>query len=175
LPTAEKQLRESADNRMRWAKHKTQALIEWTHYLADIVRKYHPDIKTARNYYALPILQPDSEEWYAQSLVSGLDNYDYIAVEAMPFMEKADDPDKWLKQLVGKVSTHPKGLSKTVFELQTLDWSTQKKIPMGVFLEQLKLVQKLGAIHVGYYPDMLFDDHPHQLDMENAFALPRYP
>jgi len=175
LPTVEKQLREPATMRMAWAKHKTHALIEWTDSLAEKVRYYHPDIKTARNYYALPILQPDSEEWYAQSLPTGLAAYDYVAVEAMPFMEKAENPDAWLAELVKKIAAHPDGLRKTVFELQTLDWNTQQKIPMETFLNQLRLVQKLGAIHLGYYPDNVFEDHPRQEDMESAFALPRFP
>jgi len=175
LPTTEKQLREPAVTRMAWAKRKTQALIEWTNYLAAKVRYYHPDIKTARNYYALPILQPDSEEWYAQSLPSGLAAYDYVAVEAMPFMEKAEHPDAWLTELVQKIAAEPNGLRKTVFELQTLDWNTQQKIPMETFLKQLRLVQKLGGIHLGYYPDNVFEDHPRQEDMESAFALPRFP
>ena len=175
LPTTEKQLREPAATRMLWAKHKTQALIEWTDYLAAQVRYYHPDLKTARNYYALPILQPDSEEWYAQSLPSGLAAYDYVAVEAMPFMEKAENPEAWLTELVKKVAAQPEGLKKTVFELQTIDWNTQKKIPMATFLKQMRLVQKLGAIHLGYYPDNVYEDHPRQEDMENAFALPRFP
>ncbi|MFM8332327.1 MAG: poly-beta-1,6-N-acetyl-D-glucosamine N-deacetylase PgaB [Candidatus Methylumidiphilus sp.] len=175
LPTAERQLRVPADMRMRWAKHKTQALIDWTDYLTAQVREYRPDIKTARNYYALPLLQPDSEEWYAQSLPTGLQHYDYVAVEAMPLMEKAENPDRWLEELVKKVAAQPQGLAKTVFELQTVDWNTQTKIPMDVFLRQLRLVQQLGGIHLGYYPDNVYDDHPRLEDMEHAFALPSFP
>ena len=175
LPTTEKLLREIPKTRMKWAKHKTQALIQWTDYLAAKVRYYHPDIKTARNYYALPVLQPDSEEWYAQSLPTGLEAYDYVAIEAMPFMEQAENPDTWLEDLVKKVAAQPNGLSKTVFELQTVDWNTQKKIPMATFLKQLKLIQGMGAIHLGYYPDNVFEDHPKLEEMESAFALPRFP
>ncbi|MDD5036463.1 MAG: poly-beta-1,6-N-acetyl-D-glucosamine N-deacetylase PgaB [Methylococcaceae bacterium] len=175
LPTEENKLRGVAAMRMKWAKHKTQALIEWTRYLADKVRYYRLDTKTARNYYALPILKPDSEEWYAQSLATGLAAYDYVAIEAMPFMEEAENPDAWLEELVRKVASQPEGLRKTVFELQTVDWRTQKKIPMETFLKQLRLVQSLGGGHLGYYPDNLFEDQPRQEDMEKAFALPRFP
>lgn len=175
LPTAEKQLREVPAMRMAWAKRKTQALIEWTDYLTGKVRHYHPDLKTARNYYALPVLQPDSEEWYAQSLPSALAAYDYVAIEAMPFMEKAENPEAWLEDLVRKVSVHPDGLRKTVFELQTVDWNTRQNIPMETFLKQIRLVQKLGGIHLGYYPDNVFANHPRLEDMESAFALPRFP
>lgn len=134
-----------------------------------------PHIKTARNYYARPVLQPDSEEWYAQSLPTGLEAYDYVAIEAMPFMEQAEDPEAWLKELVEKVATQPNGLDKTLFELQTVDWKTQQKIPMEVFLKQLKSIQNMGAIHLGYYPDNVFEDHPKLKEMESAFSLPSFP
>jgi biofilm PGA synthesis lipoprotein PgaB len=175
LPTEEKKLRGDPAMRMVWAKHKTQALIAWTLDLAAKVRDYRPDIKTARNLYALPVLQPNSEEWYAQSLPSALAAYDYVAIEAMPFMEQAENPDAWLKALVQKVAAQPHGLRKTVFELQTVDWKTSKKIPMDVFLGQARLVEKLGGINLGYYPDNPFEDQPRLEDMESAFALPRYP
>jgi len=175
LPVNEKQLREIPKTRMAWAKHKTQALIEWTNYLADKVRYYHPDIKTARNYYALPVLEPDSEEWYAQSLPTGLKAYDYVAIEAMPFMEQAENPKAWLQDLIKKVAAQPEGLRKTIFELQTVDWKTQQKIPMDIFLAQLRLMQQMGAIHLGYYPDNVFEDHPRLDAMEGAFSLPNFP
>ena len=175
LPVTQKELRENPTMLMKWAKHKTQLLIEWTDYLASKVRYYHPDIKTARNYYALPIMQPESEAWFAQSLESGLAAYDYVAIEAMPFMEKADNPNRWLEELVTQVARHPNGLKKTVFELQTVDWNTHEKVPMEIFAKQLQLIQSLGAINIGYYPDNVFENHPRQEDMEKAFALPEFP
>lgn len=27
------------------------------------------------------------------------EHYDYVAIEAMPFMEKAEEPDQWLHEL----------------------------------------------------------------------------
>jgi len=175
LPTAQASLRGSPQMRMKWAKRKTDLLVEWTHYLADKVRYYRPDIKTARNYYALPILEPQSEEWYAQSLPTALATYDYVAVEAMPFMEKAKNPDAWIEELVDKIAKYPDGLKKTVFELQTVDWNTRQKIPMDVFLQQYKIISTKGGIHLGYYPDNPFEDYPRLEIMESAFSLPKFP
>lgn len=175
LPTEEKKLRGDPAMRMQWAKRKTQALIDWTLHMAEKVRHYRPDIKTARNLYALPVLQPDSEEWFAQSLPSALAAYDYAAIEAMPFMEEAENPDAWLQDLVKKVAAEPQGLRKTVFELQAVDWRTRKKVPMDVFVGQVRLVEKAGGINLGYYPDDPFEDQPRLQEMENVFSLPRYP
>ncbi|TAN50909.1 MAG: poly-beta-1,6-N-acetyl-D-glucosamine N-deacetylase PgaB, partial [Methylococcaceae bacterium] len=158
--------------RLAWAKRKTALLIDFSHYLADKVRGYRPHIKTARNFYALPLLQPDSEEWYAQSFPEFVKNYDYVAIEAMPFMEKAEHPEPWLQQLVQRAAAVSEGLNKTVFELQAQDWNTQKPIAMEVFNRQVELLRKLGVRHLGYYPDNLFDDQPRLADLQQHFALP---
>jgi biofilm PGA synthesis lipoprotein PgaB len=168
-------LRENPAMLMKWAKRKTEALNQWTDYLSEKVRYYRPGIKTARNYYALPLLMPESEEWYAQSYETAFKHYDYVAIEAMPFMEKAENPDAWLDDVVHKIAAYPDGLKKTVFELQTVDWNTQKPIPMPTFIGQLHRLQKLGAMHIGYYPDNYIDDQPNQVEMKREFAVEYYP
>jgi biofilm PGA synthesis lipoprotein PgaB len=136
------------------------------------VRIYRPGIKTARNFYALPLLKPYSEEWYAQSFTTFLAHYDYVAIEAMPFMEDAKNPRQWLTQLVKAASKYPQGLKQTVFELQSTNWKTGQKIPMPVFIEQLELLKKLGVNHIGYYPDNVFEDQPRLTDLQQHFSLP---
>lgn len=168
-------LHASPDNRMRWARHKTAALDAFTQELAERARRYRPTLKTARNLYALPLLKPYSEEWFAQSYAAALADYDYVAVEAMPFMEEADNPDAWLTELVLKAALYPDGLRKTVFELQSVDWRNHSDIPMDVFLKQMRRVQELGAVHLGYYPDNPFRDQPRAQDLEPVFALPPAP
>ena len=175
LPEDFEQLHGTSEMRLRWARHKTRALLELTDFLAERVRYYRPDIKTARNFYALPLLKPYAEEWYAQSFPDFLKHYDYVAIEAMPFMEKADDPDVWLTELVKRAALHPDGLRKTVFELQSVDWNTQSDIPMETFMKQVRLVQSAGALHIGYYPDNVFHDQPKAADLRDAFALPKLP
>jgi biofilm PGA synthesis lipoprotein PgaB len=76
---------------------------------------------------------------------------------------------------VRKIAAYPNGLKKTVFELQAVDWNTQQPVPMPVFIGQLHRIQKLGAVHVGYYPDNYIEDQPRQADMEREFSLPYYP
>jgi biofilm PGA synthesis lipoprotein PgaB len=175
LPTDFATLHGSAELRMRWAKHKTRALDDFTLLLADTVRRYRPDIKTARNLYALPLLKPFSEEWFAQSYPEALKDYDYIAVEAMPLMEEAANPDAWLTELVLKTALLPEGLRKTVFELQSMDWRNKADIPMDMFLGQARRVLELGGVHLGYYPDNLFHDQPKAADLHELFAIPEPP
>ena len=100
-------IRSDKTARQVWTRAKTDVLIDFTRYLANKVRIYRGGIKTARNLYALPILQQNSEEWFAHSLPKFLANYDYTAVMAMPLMEQAEDPDAWLLDLVRAVKIVP--------------------------------------------------------------------
>lgn len=175
LPDQFEKLHASSEMRMAWAQHKTELIGQFTDELASRVRIYRPGIKTARNIYALPLLKPYSEEWYAQSFPSFSAHYDYVSIEAMPFMEEAENPKQWLTQLVKTVAKQPDGLKKAVFELQSVNWKTQEKIPMPVFVEQLELLKKLGVNHIGYYPDNVFDDQPRLSDLQQHFSLPTQP
>ncbi len=165
-------LRETSKSRLDWAKHKTELMGQFTDELTSRVRVYRPSIKTARNFYALPLLEPYSEEWYAQSFKSFLAHYDYVAIEAMPFMEEAKNPTEWLSNLVKAAAKEPDGLKKTVFELQATNWKTKQKISSDVFVDQLSLLKKLGAKHIGYYPDNVYDDQPRLDDLKQHFSLP---
>ena len=170
LPGEFEKLHATPAMRMAWAQRKTELINLFTDELADRVRIYRPGIKTARNIYALPLLKPYSEEWYAQSFESFLAHYDYVAIEAMPFMEEAKNPMQWLTQLVKTAAKQPDGLKKTVFELQAVNWKTHENIPMPVFNEQLALLKKLGVRHIGYYPDNVFTDQPRLKDLQHNFS-----
>lgn len=165
-------LHSTAEKRLEWARHKTELLAQFTDELSSRVRFYRPDIKTARNFYALPLLKPDSEEWYAQSFKSFLAHYDYVAIEAMPFMEEAKNPTQWLTDLVKAAAKEPEGFKKSVFELQTVNWKNQQKIPSEVFIEKINLLKKLGVKHLGYYPDNVHENQPRLEDIKQHFSLP---
>lgn len=171
LPINFEQLHGTPTQRMTWARHKTELMTQYTDYLTERVRLYRPAIKTARNIYALPIMQPDSEEWYAQSLPAFLAHYDHLAIEAMPLMEQAEQPNQWLKTLVRRVATYPNGLSKTVFELQSTDWQTRQPIPASTLRQQMELLKNSGAIHFGYYPDDVYRNQPGVDAVKQGFAL----
>src|SRR5690606_41322170 len=82
-----------------------------------------------RNLVARPVLEPAREAWFAQRLDAFNLAYDYTALMAMPRMEGAGDSRAWLRALVDAVATHPGGLERTVFELQTRDWRTGQAVP----------------------------------------------
>ncbi|MCK9607291.1 MAG: poly-beta-1,6-N-acetyl-D-glucosamine N-deacetylase PgaB [Methylomonas sp.] len=169
LPADFETLHADATFRMIWAQHKTELIAQLTDVLTDRVKFYKPSIKTARNLFALPILNESSEEWYAQSLANFLNHYDYVAVEAMPFMEQAKNPQDWLQILINKIAAYPQGLQKTIFELQTVDWEKRQPVTSAVFIEQVRLLEKNGAQHIGYYPDNFHIDHPNSQALKKLF------
>lgn len=160
LPGSLDAIRADPELRRRWTARKTAWLNDFTLSLADTLRTYHPALLTARNLYAQPALDPAAEDWYAQTLASFLATYDFTAVMAMPYMESAHDPDKWLDELVGKVRAVPGAMGKTVFELQGRDWKTGQPIPAATLGAQLRRIHLQGARHFGYYPDDFHNNAP---------------
>lgn len=154
---------------------KISALTNFTLYLADKVRYYRPEIKTARNLYANVALNPQSSAWLSQSLPNFLQHYDYVAVMAMPHMENAENPIDWLRALINKIALYPQGLKKTVFELQTVNWKTRQQIPDEEMAEQMELLQRLNALNFGYYPDNFLLNQPSLTMLKTMMSLETFP
>ena len=161
-------------------EHKLQAkinsLTSFTEYLANKVRYYRPEIKTARNLYANVVMHPESSAWFAQSFSDFFEHYDYVAVMAMPYMENAKDPKQWLNTFIDKVAQqHPEALKKTVFELQSVDWRNQTKIPKHELRYQMELLQRKKALNFGYYPDDFHVDQPPLSIIKEMMSLEVFP
>jgi biofilm PGA synthesis lipoprotein PgaB len=164
------------DEVRRWTHLKTEYLVDFTRDLADAVRVYRPEIKTARNLYARAVLDPEGEMRFSQNLESFLKNYDYTALMAMPYLEEAEDAEAWLEGLVTAVKRVPDGLKKTVFELQSVDWRGDKNLVSTKTLSrQMRLLQGRGAVNFGYYPDDFLNDHPAEKPLHPAMSLNSEP
>lgn len=159
-----------------WTRLKTQTLIDLTLDLAEEMRAWRSGLRTARNLFALPVLERGSEAWFAQSLPRFLEHYDYTAIMAMPYMEGAADPNIWLETLVGRVAEIPGALDRVVFELQSVDWRQQNRpIPTPELVRQMRLLQRHGARHYGYYPDDFIGGHPSIEMLLPVMSLRSYP
>lgn len=173
-------IRQNPDTLHAWSRFKSQALIEFTHTLSQAVKAIRgPQVKTARNIFALPILQPDSEAWFAQNLDDFLTAYDWTVPMAMPLMESvpADESDAWLTRLVRTVAARPDALNKTIFELQARDWNRkqQNAIPDKQLVEWMRLLQINGVSHYGYYPDDFIHNQPDISHIRPEFSSYWYP
>ncbi len=160
LPADVQAIRADPELFRRWTQRKTRTLAQWTDALAERARRYRPDLKTARNMYAAVIMNPQAEAWFAQSLPVFLEHYDYVALMAMPYMERADDPRAWLASLVARVAETPGALGKTVFELQSIDWRKPAPVDGEVLAGQMRLLLRLGVQNFGYYPDDFIQGRP---------------
>ncbi|HJD72262.1 MAG TPA: poly-beta-1,6-N-acetyl-D-glucosamine N-deacetylase PgaB [Enterobacter roggenkampii] len=161
-------------------RQKSQTLIGFTHALSLAVKHIRgPQIKTARNMFALPILQPESEAWFAQNLDDFLAEYDWTVPMAMPLMESvpADESDAWLTRLVKVVAARHGALDKTIFELQARDWERkpQRAVSDSQLAQWMRVLQLNGVKNYGYYPDDFINNQPDISRIRPVFSSYWYP
>lgn len=153
LDLTEQALREPAV-RERWVRLKTDALTTLTQSLAAEVRRYRPDARTARNLYARLITEPEAQAWFAQEYAQYLQSYDYTVVMAYPYLEGAGEkPAGWLTMLTQLALQDRGHAAKTVFKLQSYDWQSGRWLAARELREQVKALQRQGALHLAYYPE----------------------
>lgn len=186
LPKDIAKIRNDSNLMHQWTRFKSQALIQFTDELTEKVRNIRgPEVKTARNIFAAPILDPKAEQWFAQNPDDFLKAYDWTAPMAMPYMEGVPhkDASRWLDTLVDRIAERPGALQKTIFELQTRDWrqpgvhasSKDQLIDSSVIADWMHRLQLRGVKHYGYYPDDFTQDHPAIKTIRPHMSITWYP
>lgn len=165
LPDSIAALRAEPAVMQRWTRFKSRYLIDFTHELTAKVRAIRgPQVLTARNIFAEPMLNPGSETWFAQNLDDFLQAYDWTAPMAMPLMEgqEVKASNAWLEKLIATVKTRPGAMQKTIFELQAKDWRTQAApdISAEQLAEWMGVLKRQGVTSFGYYPDNFLENSP---------------
>ncbi|MBI6655682.1 MULTISPECIES: poly-beta-1,6-N-acetyl-D-glucosamine N-deacetylase PgaB [Pseudomonas] len=165
LPDTIAALRADPAVMQRWTRFKSRYLIDFTHELTAKVRAIRgPQVLTARNIFAEPMLNPGSETWFAQNLDDFLQAYDWTAPMAMPLMEgqEVKTSNAWLEKLIATVKTRPGAMEKTIFELQAKDWRTQAApdISAEQLAEWMGVLKRQGVTSFGYYPDNFLENSP---------------
>lgn len=165
-------LRQDHERSMAWARYKGRFMNEFTKELMNEVHALRgTDVKSARNIFIEPVVNPDSEEWYAQNLNDCLDTYDYVMPMLMPYMEGVRDPKaihEWMAHAVDRVRQYPNGLQKTIFELQAQDWHSEadgqgdRWISSEILGHWMQDLFSMGVLHLGYYPDDFYNNTPSQ-------------
>ena len=171
LPTDLAKIRSNDADLQKWTAYKTKYIDDFAMQLAQQVRQYQPFLLTARNLYAQVALKPYAENWYSQSLEQSINRYDFTAIMAMPYMEQAPNSDAFYRDIVHRVKQFPKGIKKTVFELQAVNWRTNQKVPSDEMAQTIQSLYEQGAMHVAYYPDDPIQDHPDTQVLRKAFDL----
>ncbi len=138
---------------VRWMRHKTETLINFTKELMEGVNKYNPEARFARNIYATVLTDAYSEASFAQNYELSLQTYDLVVVMAYPQMEDIDNTSSWLKELVNMAKIQSGGIERSVFKVQSYDWKREQWLGDTVVLEEIRDLLSAGAKHVAYYPD----------------------
>jgi biofilm PGA synthesis lipoprotein PgaB len=165
LPNSIAALRADPAVMQRWTRFKSRYLIDFTNELTAKFRAIRgPQVMTARNIFAEPMLNPQSEAWFAQNLDDFLQTYDWTAPMAMPLMEgeTLKNSNAWLEKLVATVKARPGALERTVFELQAKDWRTKAApdISAEQLAEWMDVLKRQGVTSFGYYPDNFLENSP---------------
>ena len=159
-----------------WVKFKTSKLAELLKHLKWVTRRYRPEARFARNIFAEAILNPASEEWFAQSFELYLKDYDYTVVMAYPQMEGHDsDSITWLESLLKAADTNVTSLSKTIFKVQTFDWRNNRWVGHDELIREIRTLEEGGARHIGYYPDDVFEDKPRLQSIKMEMSVRDFP
>ena len=175
LPGSIAALRADPATLQRWTRFKTRYLTDFTHELTAKVRAIRgPQVQTARNLFAEPMLNPDSEAWLAQNLDDFLANYNWTAPMAMPLMEgkSLHQSGTWLEDLVATVKARPGALKRTVFELQARDWAAKPAADISAeqMADWMGRLKRQGATSFGYYPDNFLENSPNLKTVRPALS-----
>lgn len=136
-----------------WTELKTRAVDGLVGDLAAAFKKNRPEGTVLRNIYTAPVIEPEAKEWFAQDFERYLALYDYTVVMAYPYMDQAENPEKYLREIVEAVKAHPGALEKVFFKLQSYDWAGQRWLTEEELAGQVRILEDAGAVHIGYYPD----------------------
>jgi biofilm PGA synthesis lipoprotein PgaB len=180
LPDAIPALRKDAGTLQRWTRFKSQSLIQLTNNLTRQVRAIRgPQVITARNIFAEPILNPESETWFAQNFDDFLQTYDWTVPMAMPLMEQvpAAQADKWLEHLVATIKQHPGALSRTIVELQARNWNQPGQPPVNdnTLTRWMHGLRLQGVPSFGFYPYDFGQNQPAMEAIRPALSNAWYP
>ncbi|KUJ86420.1 MAG: hypothetical protein XD36_3154 [Halomonas sp. 54_146] len=167
----------SDDNLMTaWTRFKTQYLTDFTAELTQAANYYrqadNKEFTTSRNLYAVTVMEPRSQRWFAQDIQNFANGYDYVAVMAMPYMEEADNHNEWLRSLARR-SLAQVSADQLVFELQAQNWHTQTPIPSEEMAEWVRILREEGIKNIGYYPDDFHQNHPDINVLRPVFSIAR--
>ena len=94
---------------------------------------------------------------------------------AMPYFEGSTNPDAFYRRLVTAVRTRPTGLAQTIFELQTVDWRRNVRIPARELYETMRRLQSMGVRHLAYYPDDFLLGYPALSELRQGISLADFP
>lgn len=143
-------------------------ITEITNELADTLRYYRPEIKTALS-TSERVLMGKNEKSYSKIFYSSITNsYDYLLIN---LMNNLGDSIRMIEEL----EKSPTEFKKTVFELQTVDPITKENLSDPVLNKQINALKEQGVVQIGYYPDNIEENHPGLNMLKSTLSLRIFP
>jgi biofilm PGA synthesis lipoprotein PgaB len=143
----------------KWTRLKVETLDTQVAGLVTTVKNYRPGALIARNIYSKPVTDPESAEWFAQDFRNYLKQYDLAVVMAYGPMEGESNSREWYRKLF-KAAGGEETASKVLFKLQSHDWKNKRWLSDTDLKDEMTFLLSLGARHIAYYPDNLFQNRP---------------
>ena len=81
----------------------------------------------------------------------------------------------WLRKMVNKAKKYPEWSKKTVFKVQTYNWSRNNWIEDSVLLKEIRDILATGGRHIAYYPDNFLLDKPMAKNIRREMSTCIYP
>lgn len=141
----------TAEGKAELARWKVAALDKAADDAVAAFKEVRPKAIVMRDIYAGALLYPGAEEWLGQSYEDYLKKYDYTVVMAYPYMDEADDPAEYLRQ-VARAVQEKGGTDKTIVKIQSFDWEKDRWLDGNEFSGELALLKRAGIKHLGCYP-----------------------
>ena len=138
--------------------------------LAAIVRREHPDLKTARSLYRAPVLTPQATSQYAQAFKQMLSIYDFTVAAVAPG-EDGCVPERALHEVLRLAANHPGGLTKTVFDLAAPGCDRFATLPGEPMAKTVSQLYGRGAQHIAFHPDPQVVDQQATAALAQVFAV----
>jgi biofilm PGA synthesis lipoprotein PgaB len=138
------------------------------------VENFRKPVMLARNYYAEPILNPQAQTWFSQSLPDALRRFDWVAVMAMPYMEKAADANAWLDRLIQVITQREGSRAESDFRVAGQTLGARRARTLRGDRHWMRRLRIAGIRHFGYYPDDPFANHPEITTIRKELSVRGY-
>ncbi len=173
LPRDVAQIRANAGMARRWGERKTRYLIDFTRELEKIVidSQSSGEVLTVRSLFPDVALDAAAGPRYAQDYAAFLDNYDFVALLALPSRQGIGAVDAWLGRLGEAAQAMPDGARRTVFMLEAIDARTAARVPSERLAAQMHTLREAGTVSYGYYPDDFAHDQPAALALHDVMSV----
>jgi len=122
--------------------------------LRDAVLKFRPAAVFGRTLYASSADDEASKDAFAKLYAKRLAAYDFVVMLCCPAREGLWFKERWLRSFVGGLAkSDPKGVKRTIFELQAYDWGKGEWIDPESLVSWIRVAIAAGAMSAGYFPD----------------------